>query len=161
MERQKSHCGEKFYAAKIQIVACLQHADPVCARPTPHCAPLRYADVGVIKMSCFHAGVKRAHSRLCHVPKGQQLGRTVCISITKDPGRGDTRLRDCDPAADVGTCCTRLFPRGLREGLKWKWPAVCGSLTPLGPPKGGNYLSAVASVCRTLQRKARRRGGGQ
>ena len=33
------------------------------------------------------------------------------------------------------------------------------SYPPLGPPKWGIHLSAVAGVCRTLQWKARRRGG--
>ena len=36
---------------------------------------------------------------------------------------------------------------------------VVGFLTPLGPPKGGNHPSNGACICRTLQRKARRRGG--
>ena len=39
---------------------------------------------------------------------------------------------------------------GVRQGLKWKWTAVCEFLTPLGPPKGGNHPSAVAGICRPL-----------
>ena len=37
-----------------------------------------------------------------------------------------------------------LLRTGVRQGLKRKWTAVCVVLTPLGPPKGGNYLRAVA-----------------
>ena len=33
------------------------------------------------------------------------------------------------------------------------------SYHPLAPLKGGDHLSAVAGICRTVQRTARRRGG--
>ena len=36
---------------------------------------------------------------------------------------------------------------------------LCFFYPPLGHPKGGNHPSAVAGICRTFQRKARRRGG--
>ena len=30
------------------FVACFQHADCACVAATPHCAPLRFADVGLL-----------------------------------------------------------------------------------------------------------------
>ena len=52
-----------------------------------------------------------------------------------------------------------MLRTGVRQGLQRKWPAGCGFLNPPWPPKGGNHPSAVACICRPLQRKARRRGG--
>ena len=47
---------------------------------------------------------------------------------------------------------------GVRQGLQRLWPAVCGILTPLGPPKGGNHQSAVAGAAGHLSGKPGRRG---
>ncbi len=74
------------------------------------------------------------------------------------------------PAGNIG--CGNLITRkcllqmvnllrtGVRQGLKRKWTAVCGFRNPLSPLKRGKPMIAVAGACRTLQRKARRRGGG-
>ena len=51
-----------------------------------------------------------------------------------------------------------MFRTGVRQGLKRLWPAVCGILTPLGPPKGGNHQSAVAGAAGHLSGKPGRRG---
>ena len=48
-----------------------------------------------------------------------------------------------------------VFRTGVRQGLQRLCPAVCVFLTPLAPPKGGNYQSAVAGSGRTFERKAR------
>ena len=65
-------------------------------------------------------------------------------------GRGDRVLRRETGMGDGRACVRDGSGNGRRSA---------GFLTPLGPPKGGNHLSAVAGICRTLQRTARRRGG--
>ena len=88
---------------------------------------------------------RRQRSPLATDPgRGQSSVGGDVSRVYPSPGRGDTRLRNYLPAADVGTCCTRQFRRGLREGLQRKcfWPETnCKSLSYNGV--GANNYSPL------------------
>ena len=94
------------------------------------------------------AGVKArqngANSVFQRPRRGQSSVGGDVSRVYPSPGRGDTRLRDCVPAAGAGACRTRLFRRGLREGLQRKcfWPETnCKSLSYNGV--GANNYSPL------------------